>query len=184
MAIKATEKTYNNYKIKQYKAPILKTNVSMSINKTNLMIHFIKEKILPVKNEIIDLLTLRKVNITIFIAKVLYKGKIDELYFSTYCISRKAAEYIKHINVPTKIVISDNYVTTCHGDDFLGQLKLDNKRTYVHAKVTLIKQKSNYYIITGSGNFNQNARIEQYTIRNDKKLYNFYREWMESLWTS
>ena len=154
----------------------------MDINKTKLMLHYINDKILPTKKETIDLLTLRRVNITIFITKVLENGNIDELYLSTYAMGRKAAEYIKYLNVPTKIVISDNYVTTCHGDDFIGQLELDCKRTFVHAKVTLIKQKNNYYIITGSGNFNTNARIEQYTIRNNKELYNFYREWMDSLW--
>ena len=146
------------------------------------MLHYIKEKIIPLKDEIIDLLTLKQINTTIFITKILDSGGIDELYLSTYCMSRKAAEYIKYINVPTKIVISDNYVTTYHGDDFIGQLELDCKRTYVHAKVTLIKQKNNYYIITGSGNFNTNARIEQYTIRNNKGLYNFYKQWMDSLW--
>jgi len=184
MAKKATGKIYNSNRIKPYKTPILSTKISMDATKRKLMLHYIKKRILPTKEETIDLLTLRQVNTTMFITKVLDNGKIDEIYLSTYCMGRKTAEYIKYINVPTKIVISENYVTTCHGDDFIGQLELDCKRAQVHAKVTLIKQKSNYYIITGSGNFNTNARIEQYTIRNNKELYTFYKEWMESLWES
>ena len=171
-----------NYHKRKYKTPKLNTCRSININKLKIMTHYVKDKILPGKKETIDILTLKRVDTTIFITKILNDGKIDELLLSTYSIGRKAAEYIKYINVPTKMIISDNYRTLSKGDDFMGQLGIDYKKANVHAKVTLIKQKNNYYIITGSGNFNTNARIEQYTIRNNKGLYNFYKQWMDSLW--
>jgi len=47
-----------------------------------------------------------------------------------------------------------------------------------HAKVTLIKAKNEYIVISGSGNYSTNPKIEQYTILKNKELYNFHKEWM------
>ena len=35
--------------------------------------------------------------------------------------------------------------------------------------------ENNYYIITGSGNANSEASIEQYQIENNKKIFDFYK---------
>jgi len=52
-----------------------------------------------------------------------------------------------------------------------------------HAKVMGIKSGSNYYIIEGSGNLSDNARIEQYLIENCKETYDFHNEWISEICT-
>lgn len=45
-----------------------------------------------------------------------------------------------------------------------------------HSKVLLAKTAGAHITITGSGNFSENAYNEQYTLCNDKKIYDFYYE--------
>ena len=46
-----------------------------------------------------------------------------------------------------------------------------------HSKILLARtQDDQYIVITGSGNFAENARNEQYTLCNDKQIYDFYYE--------
>ena len=168
--------------IKKYQKAGYKKNISAYVNKYNFISKSIPDDIIPKKGECIDFITTRKVNTMIFIYKIQALGKIKEIYLSTYRIGRRAAEQIKLLNVPVKLLLSDNYKTLVRGDDYVGQLGLDYKLQNVHAKVTLIKQGINWFVITGSGNFSENARQEQYTIRNDKKIYNFYKSWMEESW--
>ncbi len=53
----------------------------------------------------------------------------------------------------------------------------------LHAKILLAKCEENYYVLTGSGNFAKNARIEQYNFVNNKELFYFYLNNIEELET-
>jgi len=50
-----------------------------------------------------------------------------------------------------------------------------------HSKIILLKGGKNYIVVEGSANFTSNPRIEQFTMFNDKELYDFHKEWMEKI---
>lgn len=52
-----------------------------------------------------------------------------------------------------------------------------------HAKIVLLGSaaRDEWIVITGSSNLSMNPRSEQTTIFNDKEIYDFYRDWFESL---
>ena len=52
-----------------------------------------------------------------------------------------------------------------------------------HAKVVLLTDDTNYYVVEGSANFTANPRIEQFVLTNHKELFNFHKEWMNLLLT-
>ncbi|MFA7327953.1 MAG: phospholipase D family protein [Candidatus Ratteibacteria bacterium] len=64
---------------------------------------------------------------------------------------------------------------------------LSRKQRYVafqnHAKVILIRTEKDAIVIEGSANFTANPRLEQYTLTNDKGLYEFHKGWMEEMLT-
>jgi len=53
-----------------------------------------------------------------------------------------------------------------------------------HAKVTLIgnHKTSDYIVVETSANMSKNNKVEQTAITNDRELYDFYRDWFESVY--
>ena len=54
-----------------------------------------------------------------------------------------------------------------------------------HAKVMLLgfPKSDNWIVIEGSANFTANPRCEQNTVTNDRELFLFHQEWMETMLT-
>jgi hypothetical protein len=50
-----------------------------------------------------------------------------------------------------------------------------------HAKIALIETESNHYVLTGSGNFSDNAITEIYELKNDKELFDFHVGWLSDV---
>ena len=50
-----------------------------------------------------------------------------------------------------------------------------------HAKIILAKTKNSRYVIETSSNLNENPKIEQFSIENDAKLYQFYRDFFDEM---
>lgn len=50
-----------------------------------------------------------------------------------------------------------------------------------HSKIILMRPKlaEAYFVIEGSGNFSENAYIEQYSFDNSEQIYNFHRSWID-----
>lgn len=50
-----------------------------------------------------------------------------------------------------------------------------------HSKIILMKPKNseNYFVIEGSGNFSENAYIEQYSFDNSEQIYKFHKFWID-----
>lgn len=50
-----------------------------------------------------------------------------------------------------------------------------------HAKIILMKSRDNndHYVVEGSGNFSDNAFIEQYNLENSIESYGFHKDWIE-----
>lgn len=50
-----------------------------------------------------------------------------------------------------------------------------------HAKVFAMTDGTDYITVSGSGNWSENPRIENYTITNDKLKYQFHLNWMSEI---
>lgn len=53
-----------------------------------------------------------------------------------------------------------------------------------HAKVFLMTDGTTYLVGEGSANWTGNPRLEQTTLTNSKRLYDFHQEWMEEVFTN
>jgi hypothetical protein len=51
-----------------------------------------------------------------------------------------------------------------------------------HAKIILAKpvNSNNFFVVEGSGNFSENAYIEQYSFDNSEQIYNFHKNWIDN----
>lgn len=117
---------------------------------------------------------------------------IEEFYFSTWTMSHTNTVqifdlYDKGIIKKIHCFIGDYFQSrekaVCHIlkeglEKRQGCTFFANKN---HAKVSLLKTKSNFYIVEGSANFTANPRIEQFNLTNSSILYNFHQEWMNQL---
>lgn len=148
-----------------------------------------KEMDLPKKDESVHIVTQNAFNSWTFIPYILEKEKIINVIVSTYAISIKVITALS--TLLQKDIIKYCYVLISTGiknrkPSAVFNLEAESKK-YInfdwghyltHAKVTLIKTANNFYVIEGSGNFNENDKVEQYVICNCKELYNFHKEWI------
>ena len=122
--------------------------------------------ILPNENEIKFITSSKNRSIIDFANK----DNIEEVFLFCSRLNEKNYNQIKMKNLKgiglSKRVLEIN-------EDFFNKVKketlvkLDNN----HSKMILFKIKENYYVVTGSGNASINSRIENYIIKNNKKLY-------------
>lgn len=138
----------------------------------------------------ISIITQRKVTRHAFTEWAIKKhGKIDELYISTYRMGENAArlisEYIKTGKIGlASCVISVNY-KTLHGQNAaaIENIFKSTDNFYMtalnnHSKITAIRCGEDKYVITGSGNYSENAKIEEYQMVKCSSLYEFHRGWI------
>jgi len=169
-------------------------NMSSSFKSKYLCQHFQKienlEKDLnrlPEKDEFFFLQTQNAFNAFTFIPKIIQSHSISHLYASTYSLSRRVVNalielhdqgYIDQIT----LLVSDSMIkrnpTTI---DLLCGLvtSYPNIKVYFgwnHSKVALAKTKEAHYVIEGSGNWSENAHIEQYIFSNSKNHYEFRKQ--------
>ena len=170
---------------------------SRMVSKKNIMVENIKTKnlldLLPeIKgNTVYNIITQKSINPYAFLLSAINKHKyIDDLYIATYRVSYKTATNFKYLleeNLIKKftLLVNDNYETLLKDKaSILLDLDKENKSFKLiqknsHAKITLIKAGGEHIVISGSGNYSNNPKIEQYTIMKDKKLFDFHRRWME-----
>ena len=116
-------------------------------------------------------------------------GKIEECNIATYRVSYQALLNFKELLDSDKIgslhmILNDNYKTLMRDKaNYLTYLNNESVSfSYniknAHAKVTTCKCGDKYIVMQGSGNYSTNPKIEQYTIIENKELYDFYKEWM------
>lgn len=69
--------------------------------------------------------------------------------------------------------------------NFLASKLLERKQTIIsgehHAKILLLQNENHYITIESSANLCANPRSEQFTYTNDRDLFDFYRNWFDSL---
>ena len=135
------------------------------------------------------IVTQKVINPYSFILEAIKHAPIDNLYIATYSINLKAMEILCALLDSGDIkqwtlILNCNMKFKMKGKDVVlleEERKRDNFhiiKKYSHAKVTLIDQHDRKLIISGSGNYSENPKIEQYTINNDPELYDFHRRWM------
>lgn len=122
------------------------------------------------------------------------QGNLDTLYLSTWIISRSNIEYLISLIESGKLQKIVFIVSTR-----LKQLKKSDYALLVeqfkkypnniffkvcnsHAKTFSVNDfEGNFYTVTGSGNWTENPRIENYIILNDIFAFEHNKEWMEEL---
>ncbi|MHA1302978.1 MAG: hypothetical protein ACTSPI_04675 [Candidatus Heimdallarchaeaceae archaeon] len=137
-----------------------------------------------------NIVTKKRINPYAFIINALERyGVIDELYIATYRISYKSLLNFKHmieeqmieemyllVNNAFETLMRDKAKVIIDMDKQLNEFHLISRHS--HAKVTLIRCKNKHIVIQGSGNYSENPKIEQYTIIEDKNVFDFHKEWI------
>lgn len=117
--------------------------------------------------------------------------QITELYIAVYRMNLRAVTYLRDViekkKIKAVIILSSFFrenkkyekwardmVNFADGSDLVIVGFSRN-----HAKVFCAKTASGKHIVfEGSGNLSDNARIEQYIIENNEKVYNFHKGWI------
>lgn len=149
---------------------------------------------IPLPGEQWIIVTEKQFNAFALVLQVVQEHIIDELFFAIYRINQPTVDaLIKFIEdgriKKGKFIISNFFNQTKKPEEWA--LKLVNycnknknfEAIYLHnhAKVLCLKTGDNYYVLEGSGNMSDNARIEQYRYENNKEIYDFHKKWMLSL---
>ena len=139
---------------------------------------------LPTPEEFCFLQTEKQFNAFTFIPYILKTQTIKNLYASTYSISVRVVESLMELYDAGMIdsitlLVSDSLIkrnpVTIDKIESLASSRGNVKILYTwnHSKITLAETVSGYYIIEGSGNWSENAAIQQYLFANSKALFEF-----------
>lgn len=145
---------------------------------------------LPSEEEFFFLQTVKQFNAFTFIPFILKTQSIQELYASTYSVSVRVVESLMELHDAGMIekitlLISDSLIkrnpVTIDKIEALANARanMEVKYTWNHSKVSLAKTSTDFFVMEGSGNWSENAAIEQYTFANSKGLYDFRKEIFE-----
>lgn len=148
---------------------------------------------LPSEEEFFFLQTCKQFNAFTFIPFILKTENITELFASTYSISVRVVEsmmelYDAGMIEQITLLVSDSLIkrnpVTIDKIESLASFRPNFKIVYTwnHSKVSLVNTQSGHYIIEGSGNWSENAAIEQYIFANSKGLYDFRKEIFNELY--
>jgi len=165
-------------------------HIQKDLMKQNMKIGMFKNVIPKIeKGYIYNLVTTKIINPYTMVLSCLEFGNIKHLYISTYSINTKAVEIFTNllgegsieeltllINCNMKFQMQGKEVVLLEAEKKYKNFHLLKKR--VHAKVTLIEVADKNIVISGSGNYSENPKIEQYTICDDKDLLEFHKSWI------
>lgn len=137
---------------------------------------------LPSPEEVFFLDTENAFNAFTFIVMVAKTQSIKELFASTYSINIRVIESLMELHDhgfidKINLMVSDSLIkrnpTTI---DLLSALVKSRPNikviyTWNHSKVSLMQTEYNYYVVEGSGNWSENALIEQYVFTNSQMVF-------------
>lgn len=148
---------------------------------------------LPLKNQQIRVITQKAFTSTDFLVWIADKEKILELNMAVYRMNNKSSSILISLQYEHKfelnIVLSSIFKNAKKAEawhNHVVQFAKETKNVYLiyianHAKVFSIRTENNFYTIEGSGNMSANANIEQYTLDNCEKVYDFHSLWIKEL---
>ena len=130
-----------------------------------------------------------------FIEAVAAKEKILELTASTLRIGAKQFDILARLNAKGMLEKATFFVGTLMREDekrkqynYYGRIfekcrELDWRihSTNNHSKIILMRTEENYYVLETSSNLNENPKIEQFSIENNKGMYDFYYDFFALL---
>lgn len=183
----------SNYSAKaakiQFKKQIKKTDRNESFNE---LINSVGG--LPLKNECVLIKTNGCSDTGSIFQHILDKENCNELFLSTWIISRTNLEIITKALDNGKLkkiyfVVSKRLKEIKKSDyAFLVEQLNQRKEKAIykifnsHAKTFSVStENGNYYTVSGSGNWTENPRVENYVIFNDKKIFKHSKEWMTEM---
>lgn len=163
--------------------------VSKYLNKHYLLINSLPDDLLrlPSDEEMFFLQTNNSLNAFTFIQMIAKNQKIKELYISICSIDSVIIEALKELHEKGYVdaitmLISDriknrNPIIV----DMLTSLAKSKSNIALyfcknHSKVCLMKTEYNCFVLEGSGNWSQNAMLEQYLFINSKPVYEFRKK--------
>ena len=139
---------------------------------------------LPTPEELFFLQSDNAFNAFTFIPFIAKLHPVQELYASTYSISKRVVEALiemhdRGIIEQITLLISDSMIKrnplVINNLMAMISTRANVKVLYAwsHAKVCLLKTHDDYFIIEGSGNWSENAHYEQYILANSKSIFDF-----------
>ena len=152
---------------------------------------------IPTKeNQQLRFITTSQMNVISFVLYLLEKiGDIDECIMSYYVIGIKTIELmdslvregkIKNLYIQTstirmsgkdaKAIEAIRAMMREHGADRIG-----GNLAWAHTKILCCRIGSKSYVIEGSGNLSNNARIEQYLFERSKRSFDFHKSWITNV---
>lgn len=142
---------------------------------------------IPKEKEVVFVWTTNQFNTVSFLLWIIeLAGPIKELTLSTYSIGANCINALVRLIDSGQILKAHLYISTYMQNinakcvDLLraqasSRPSISIGYGFNHSKILLAStQEGQHIVITGSGNFAENARNEQYTICNDKEIYDFY----------
>lgn len=175
---------------------------AMKLYQKSFDLHTIKARQLsdlcgqPEENEQWRIITEKQFNAFNLILDVITNSNIEELYIAIYRINEPTVRTIKDLIDSGKIkkatfIISNFFLQTKRPEQWAISLKnfcdankdkCSSAYVHNHAKVICIRDDNdNHFVFEGSGNMNDNARIEQYLYENNKETFSIHKQWMDEL---
>ena len=119
-------------------------------------------------------------------------NEINEMYLATWTISKQNIKRLKEAIESGKLKeLTLVFSSTLKGANpalyasLVGALKqFDNvklKEINSHAKTFSVTNGKDFITVTGSANWSENPRIENFLILNDKNLFEHHKDWMSEL---
>lgn len=148
---------------------------------------------LPQQAEQIRIITQKSFNAYAILLFLVEKVNIEECYLTTYNVDKNTIHGLRQLvesgNIKKiTLLVSDSI--NFRMPDRASELKklakdLENIRlifAWNHTKIITAKTSDGvHYVIEGSGNLSDNARIEQYLFEQCKETYNFHKDWIEGI---
>lgn len=171
--------------IQKFKA---KNRIMMNIAKDIKELNVLIDKP-PTQQESMRFISAGGFSLISFIKYISETENIKEMYVSSLTIGRKHMLILDNLYKLGKlgkvsfvfcgIFKQSNNSSYKYFETFEKICKNNNWEYYQinnHSKILLMETDKNYYVIETSSNLNENPKIEQFTFENDKKLFNFYRD--------
>lgn len=134
----------------------------------------------------------KHINAIAFIQAILQKEHAEHLDIVTYSIRKKTItmilDWFQGDELGTARVNISCHVRTLNPDCYAFMRAIAKevpdlfrlKVFHNHAKLACVKTEHNHYVLEGSGNFSENALVEQYQLTNSKELYDFHMAWIDT----
>jgi hypothetical protein len=147
---------------------------------------------LPKENEQIRIITQKAFNAYALLLYIVERHMIEECYLTTYNMDKNTImgleTLIQSDNIKKlTILISESVIfrMPARARELKATVRRnDNIRMifcWNHTKIIACKTDAGHFVIEGSGNLSDNARVEQYLFENCRETYDFHKKWIEAI---